>query len=93
MALHPPAPVKPLTLTLCDPMDYSPPAPLSMEFSRKEDWNGLPFPSPGDLTDSGIEPMSLIPPALVGGSFTISSTREACISEVVDISPGNLDSF
>ena len=74
-------------------MDCSPPAPLSMEFSRQEDWSVLPFPSPGDLTDSGIEPMSLIPPALVGGFFTISSIREACISEVVDISPGNLDSL
>ena len=30
-------------------------APLSMEFSRQEYWNGLPFPSPGDLPDSGIE--------------------------------------
>ena len=29
---------------------------LSMEFSRQEYWNGLPFPSPGDLPDSGIEP-------------------------------------
>ena len=33
-------------LTLCDPMDSSPPAPLSMEFSRQEYWSGLPFPSP-----------------------------------------------
>ena len=74
-------------------MDYSPPAPVSMEFSRQEDWRGLPFSSPGDLTDSGIQPMSLILSALVGGSFTIVSTGEACISEVVDISPGNLDSF
>ena len=31
-------------------------APLSMEFSRQEYWNGLPFPSPGDLPDPGIEP-------------------------------------
>ena len=31
-------------------------APPSMEFSREEYWNGLPFPSPGDLPDSGIEP-------------------------------------
>ena len=30
-------------------------APLSMEFSRQEYWNGLPFPSPGDLPDPGIE--------------------------------------
>ena len=33
-------------------------APLSMEFSRQEYWSGLPFPSPGDLPDSGIEPKS-----------------------------------
>ena len=33
-------------------------APPSMEFSRQEYWNGLPFPSPGDLPDPGIEPRS-----------------------------------
>ena len=33
-------------------------APPSMEFSRQEYWSGLPFPSPGDLPDSGIEPGS-----------------------------------
>ena len=33
-------------------------APLSMEFSRQEYWNGLPFPSPGDFPDPGIEPGS-----------------------------------
>ena len=31
-------------------------APLSMEFSRQEYWSGLPFSSPGDLPDPGIEP-------------------------------------
>ena len=31
--------------------------PLSMELSRKEYWSGLPFPSPGDLPRSGIEPV------------------------------------
>ena len=31
-------------------------APLSMEFPRREYWSGLPFPSPGDLPDPGIEP-------------------------------------
>ena len=30
-------------------------APLSMVFSRQEYWSGLPFPSPGDLPDPGIE--------------------------------------
>ena len=34
-------------------------APLSMGFSRQEYWSGLPFPSPGGLPDSGIEPRSL----------------------------------
>ena len=33
-------------------------APLSMEFSRKEYWSGLPFPSPGDFPDPGIKPRS-----------------------------------
>ena len=33
-------------------------APLSMGFSRKEYWSGLPFPSPGDLPDPGIKPAS-----------------------------------
>ena len=42
-------------------------APLSMEFSRQEYWSGLPFPSPGNLPDSGIELMS---PALADGFFT-----------------------
>ena len=38
-----------------------------MGFSRQEYWSGLPFPSPGDFPDPGIEPMS---PALVGEFFT-----------------------
>ena len=33
-------------------------APPSMGFSRQEYWSGLPFPSPGDLPDAGIEPQS-----------------------------------
>ena len=33
-------------------------APLSMDFSRQEYWSWLPFPSPGDLPDPGIEPRS-----------------------------------
>ena len=54
-------------LTLCDSMDCSPQAPLSMEFSRQEYWNRLPFPSPEDLPDPGIEPVSC---ALTGNFFT-----------------------
>ena len=37
--------------TLCDLMNCSCQAPLSLEFSRQEYWSGLPFPSPGDLPD------------------------------------------
>ena len=44
--------------TLCDPMDCSPPDSSSMGFSRREYRSGLPFPSPGDLPDPGIEPRS-----------------------------------
>ena len=36
------------------------------EFSRQEYWSGLPFPSPGDLPDSGIEPVSPVSIALAG---------------------------
>ena len=42
-------------------------APLSMRFSRQEYWSGLPFPSPGDLPDPGIEPGS---PALESDALT-----------------------
>ena len=45
-------------------------ASLSMEFSRQEYRSGLPFPSPEDLPDPGIEPMSLASPALAGRFFT-----------------------
>ena len=45
-------------------------ASLSMEFSRQEYWSGLPFPTSGDLSDPGIEPASLVSPALAGGFFT-----------------------
>ena len=52
-------------------------APLSMGCSRQKYWSGLPFPSPGDLPDPGIKPMSLASPALVGGFSTTSATWEA----------------
>ena len=44
-------------------------APLSMGFSRQEYWSGLPFASPGDLPDPGVEPRS---PALAGGFLPLS---------------------
>ena len=52
-------------------------APLSVGFSRQEYCSGLPFPSPGDLSDSGIEPASLVSPALADRFLTSSTTRDA----------------
>ena len=54
-----------LCLPFCDPTDWRTPpcdrqALLSIEFSWQEYWSGLPFPSPGDLPDPGIEPRSLM---------------------------------
>ena len=42
---------------------------LSVGFSRQESWSRFPFPSPGDLPDPGIEPASLMSPALAGGFY------------------------
>jgi len=52
-----------LCLTLCDSI-------RSMEFSRPEYWSGQPFPSPGDLPNSGIEPRS---PTLLADSLPAES--------------------
>ena len=49
-------------------------APLSMGFSRPEYWSGLPFPSPGNLPNPEIKPVSLKSPALASRFFTTSST-------------------
>ena len=48
-------------------------APLSMEFSRQEYWKGLPFPTPGDLPNPGIEPRS---PALQADSLPSEPPRK-----------------
>ena len=53
-------------------------APLSMGFSRQEYWSGLPFPSPGDLPDPGVEPKS---PALQADSLllTLEGSPYMCV--------------
>ena len=56
-------------------------APLSMGFLRQESWSGLPFPPPGDLTNPGNKPLSLLYPALAGRFFTSSTTWKAQIWE------------
>ena len=52
-----------------------------MEFSRQEYWSGLPFPTPEDLPDPGIEPMSLasLAVAAVAGGFFFFTTGKATI--------------
>ena len=52
---------------LCDSWTAACPTALSIEFSRQEYWSGLPFPSPGDLSNPGIEPGS---PALQSEALT-----------------------
>ena len=56
--------------TLCNLWTVACQAPLSMQFSRQEYWSGLPVPTPGDLPNPGIEPVSFSSPALAGGFFT-----------------------
>ena len=62
-----------LCLTLCDPnslwLFIAHQAPLSMEFSRQEYWNGLSPPTPRDLSDPGIKLPSLVSPVLTSGFF------------------------
>ena len=58
-------------LTLCNPMDHSPLAPLSMGFSRQQYWSGLPCPPPGDLPYPGNKPMPPVSPALQADSLPI----------------------
>ena len=56
-----------LHLILCDPMDYSPQASLSLGFSRQEYWSGLLFPTLGDFHNPKVQPVS---PVLAGRFFT-----------------------
>ena len=52
-------------------------APLSMEFSKKEYWSGFPFSPPRDLPNPGMEPPTLVSPALAGRFFIPRTTWEA----------------
>ena len=59
-------------LTLCNTMNCSPQAPLSMGFSRQESCSGLPCPPPGNLPNPGIEPGS---PAMQADSLPYEPPR------------------
>ena len=64
--------VSQLCLSLCDPWTVALQASLSMGFSRQEYSSGLPFPSPGDLPDPGIESASPASLALQTSSLPLS---------------------
>ena len=66
-----------LSHALCNPWTVALQAPLSMGFSRQEYWNRLPCPPSDDLPNSGIEPVTLMSPALASRFFTTSTTLEA----------------
>ena len=55
--------------------------PLSTGFPRQEYWSGLPFPTPGDRPDPGIE---LVSPVSAGGLFTIKPLVQFSCSVVSD---------
>ena len=55
-------------------------APLSMGFSRQRYWSGLPFPSPGDLPNPGIEPG---PPALQADALPASFSSSCCYKSII----------
>ena len=65
-----------LYLTLCDLMDCSLEAPLSMRFFRQEYWSGLPFPLSGALPDPGIKPVAFVSAALAGRFYTTVSPEK-----------------
>ena len=73
--------------TLCTALTVACQAPLTVGFSQQEYWNGLAFPLPGDLPDSGIKPAS---PALAGGFFTIEPPGKPWVyiyslQEIIDL--------
>ena len=76
VSVHVPAKSLQLCLTLCNPMDCSPPGSSVSGFSRQEYWSGLPCPLPGDLPNPGIKPASLMSPELASGFFTTRATWE-----------------
>ena len=58
--------------TLATPWTAAHQAPLSMGFSRQEYWSGLPFPPPGELSESGIQPSTPVSLTLQADSLPLS---------------------
>ena len=70
--------------TLFDPWTITHQAPLSMGFPRQEYWNRLPFPSPGNLPDPGIEARS---PALLANSLPSEPPRKLILGYCLSYKP------
>ena len=68
--------------TLVTPWTVACQAPLSLGVTRQEYWSGLPFPSPGDLSDPGIEPQS---PALQADSLPTELLRVGAVKPALSL--------
>ena len=86
--------------TLCNPMDLSPPGSSVHGDSPGRNWSGLPCPPPGDLPNPGIEPASLISPALANRHFTTrvreghgNSLQYSCLKNPMDRESGGPQSM
>ena len=83
----------------CDPMTVAHQALLTMEFSRQEYWSEGPFPTPGDLPDSGIESVSpalqvdSLPPASPGNANYFLPCRVFFISQSILKYPSSFSSY
>ena len=64
-------------LTVCNPVDWSLPGSSVHRIPQARILSGFPGPPPGDLPDPGIQPESLVSPALTGGLFTTSTDRKS----------------
>ena len=73
------------------PWTFAHQAPLSIGFSRQEYWNGLPFPSPGDLPDQWIKPASLTFHELAGEFFTTESPGKPLNNSTSKLNPKSRD--
>ena len=74
-----------LSLTLCDPMDCSPPGSSVHGILQARILKWMPCPPPWDLPNLGTEPMCLMSPGLTGGFFTTSATWAAHITCIHNI--------
>ena len=59
-------------------------APLSMGFSRQEYWSGLPFPTPKDLPEPGIENVTFVSPALASREDNGTPLQYFCLENPTD---------